>query len=152
MHSAERSTRSAASTDLALFYADSSALIKLIRSEPETVTLRTFLGDADLVSSELVLTELPRAIRRAAALDPRLRVEALVERTESLVEAIGLRPLDRALVLAAGALAEPALRALDAIHVATAIDLFPHDGFVSYDERQNAAARLAGLRTFAPGA
>ncbi len=75
-----------------------------------------------------------------------------MERTEWLVDAIGLRPLDRALLLAAGALAEPTLRALDAIHVATAIDLFPHEGFVSYDERQNAAARLAGLRTFAPGA
>jgi predicted nucleic acid-binding protein len=99
-----------------------------------------------------VLTELPRAIRRAAALDPRLPVEALVERTVELIGAIGLRPLDRALLLAAGALAEPTLRALDAIHVTTAIDLFPLDGFVSYDERQNAAARLAGLRTFAPGA
>ncbi|MHB8452151.1 MAG: hypothetical protein ACYDAQ_17130 [Mycobacteriales bacterium] len=40
--------------------------------------------------------------------------------------------------------------ALDAIHIAAAIDVLPHDGFVSYDERQSAAARLAGLRTFAP--
>lgn len=54
-------------------------------------------------------------------------------------------------MLAAGALAEPALRALDAIHVAAAIDLAPIDGFVTYDERQAAAARLAGLRTISPG-
>ena len=46
----------------------------------------------------------------------------------------------------------PALRALDAIHVAAAVDLSPIDAFVSYDERQSAAARLAGLRTAAPKA
>ena len=45
----------------------------------------------------------------------------------------------------------PALRALDAIHIASAADLAPLDGFVTYDERQAAAARLAGMRTFAPG-
>lgn len=53
--------------------------------------------------------------------------------------------------LAAGALAEPMLRALDAIHVATAASLGPIESFVSYDERQSAAARLAGLPTAAPG-
>ena len=52
-----------------LFYADASALVKLVRDEPESHTLRTFLVDADLVSCELVLTEIPRAIRRAAAHD-----------------------------------------------------------------------------------
>lgn len=53
--------------------------------------------------------------------------------------------------MAAGALAEPALRTLDAVHVAAAVDLSPLDAFVSYDERQAAAARLAGLRTVRPG-
>lgn len=43
------------------------------------------------------------------------------------------------------------MRALDAIHVTTAADLHPIDAFVTYDERQAAAARLAGLRTVAPG-
>lgn len=50
------------------------------------------------------------------------------------------------------ALAEPALRALDAIHVASAAALDPIEAFVTYDERQAAAARLAGLRTTSPGA
>ena len=136
---------------MALFYADSSALVKLVRDEPESDALRAFLVDADLVSCELVLTEVPRAIRRGAALDPRLTLELLMDRAGELVDALGLLPLDRALVLAAGALAEPALRALDAIHVAAAAALGPLDGFVSYDERQAAAARLAGLRTYSPG-
>ena len=134
-----------------LFYTDVSALVKLVRDEPESPALRAFLADAELVSCELVLTELPRAIRRAAAYDPGLDLEVLMARAGDLVDAMGLLPLDRALLLAAGALAEPALRALDAIHVAAAVDVAPLDGFVTYDERQAAAARLAGLRTICPG-
>jgi hypothetical protein len=137
---------------VALFYADASALVKLIRDEAESDALRTYIADADLVSTELVLTEIPRAVRRAAALDPRLPLDLLIERAGEVVDAIALRPVDRALLAGAGALAEPALRALDAIHVATAVDLHPVDAFVTYDERQAAAARLAGLRTTAPGA
>lgn len=113
--------------------------------------MRTFLADADLVSCELILTELPRAVRRAAGRDPDLPLQALLERASNLVEAVGLLPLDRGLLVEAGALAEPALRALDAIHLAAAISVSPVDGFLTYDERQAAAARLAGMRTIAPG-
>ena len=67
------------------------------------------------------------------------------------MDAVALLPVDRAILAAAGALEEPVLRALDAIHLAAAIDLSPIDAFVSYDERQSAAARLAGLRTVDPG-
>ena len=136
---------------MALFYVDASALVKLVRDEPQSDALRAFLADADIVSCELVLTEVPRAIRRAAAGDPRLPLEALIARAAETIEAVALLPIDRALLLAAGALMEPALRALDAIHVAAAADLSPLDAFVSYDERQAAAARLAGLRTITPG-
>ena len=134
------------------FYTDASVLVKLVREEPETDVLRTFVEGADLVSSELVLTEVPRAIRRAAASDPELPLVPLLDLTAELLAAIALLPLDRALLSVAGALAEPALRTLDAIHVAAAVDVSPVDAFVSYDERQSAAARLAGLRTAAPGA
>jgi uncharacterized protein len=136
---------------VAIFYADASALVKLVCEETESAALRTYLGGADLVSSELILTEIPRAIHRAAAQDPSLPLDLLLKRAGELVEALALRPLDRAFLAGAGALAEPALRALDAIHVASAVDLDPVDAFVTYDERQAAAARLAGLRTMAPG-
>ena len=46
---------------------------------------------------------------------------------------------------------EGSMRALDAIHVASAEAVGAVDVFVTYDERQAAAARLAGLRTIAPG-
>ena len=137
---------------MALFYADASALVKLVRDEVESDALRAYLEGADLVSSELVLTEVPRAVRRAAAIDPELPLDLLLDRTGQLLDAVALATLDRALLAGAGALAEPALRALDAIHVATAVGLHPLDAFVTYDERQAAAARLAGLRTMAPGA
>jgi predicted nucleic acid-binding protein len=136
---------------VAVFYADASALVKLVRDEPESNALRAFLADADLVSSELILTEIPRTVRRAVDDDPALPLDLLLERAGALLEAVALRPLDRVLLAAAGALDEPALRALDAIHVASAVDLHPVDTFVTYDQRQAAAARLAGLRTMAPG-
>lgn len=136
---------------MALYYADASALVKLVRDEAESDALRTFLDSADLVSSELVLTEVPRAVRRAAALDPGLPLDVLLERAGEVVDALALAAVDRGLLTGAGALTEPALRALDAIHVATAAALHPIDAFVTYDERQAAAARLAGLRTIAPG-
>ncbi len=136
---------------MGLFYLDASALVKLVRDEPESAALRVYLEGADLASCELVLVEIPRAIRRASAADPRLSLETLMARADAAIGALGLIPLDRRLLLAAGALAEPALRALDAIHVAAGVWISPIDAFVTYDERQAAAARLAGLRTMTPG-
>jgi uncharacterized protein len=134
-----------------LFYADSSALVKLVRREPETDALRADLKGVDLVSTELVLTEVPRALQRIAAADPRLPLRPALRRAGELIQALALYPVDRPLLLGAGALAEPRLRTLDAIHVASAVELGPVDAFVTYDERQAAAARLAGLRTMSPG-
>lgn len=134
---------------MSLFYADTSALVKLIRREPESGALVTFLTDADIVSSELVVAELPRAIRRAGGT---LSRERLLTLSDELLDAVGLLPVDRRVLIAAATLAEPALRTLDAIHVATALSATPIDGFVTYDERQGAAARLCHLRTVAPGA
>jgi len=136
---------------MTLFYVDASALVKLVWEEPESDALRAYMADADLISSELVLTEIPRAVRRATSRDLTLPLDLLLRRAGELLAAVGLRPLDRALLEGAGALAAPALRALDAIHVAAAVDLHPIDAFVTYDDRQAAAARLAGLRTVAPG-
>jgi predicted nucleic acid-binding protein len=135
---------------VALFYADASALVKLVVDEAESAALRAYLDDADLISSELVLTEIPRAINRAAATDPTLPRERLLTRAGELLDAIGLLSVDRELLLTAGTLAEPRLRALDAIHITSALSAGTLDAFVTYDERQGAAARLLGLRTTAP--
>jgi predicted nucleic acid-binding protein len=116
---------------VALFYADASALVKLVRDEPESGALRTYLAGADIVSCELVLTEVPRAVRRAASQDRLLPLDSLLRRTSELLDAVALLPVDRAVLTAAGAITEPALRALDAIHVAAAAYLSPFDAFVT---------------------
>ena len=137
---------------MALYYADSSALVKLVLDERQSAALRQFLsGGGELMVSELALSEVPRAVRRACARDHDLDLDVLLERSGRILEAVGLHPVDRDVLIDAGALPEPALRALDAVHVATAIRSTPPGGFITYDERQAAAARLAGLRTFAPG-
>jgi predicted nucleic acid-binding protein len=137
---------------MAIIYADASALVKLVLEEGESDALRVYLDGADLLSSELVVTEIPRAVRRAVANDPGLSLDPLMQRAGELIDAIALWPLDRGLLMGAGALAEPALRALDAIHIVSAVSADPIAAFVTYDERQAAAARLIGLRTMAPGA
>jgi DNA/RNA-binding domain of Phe-tRNA-synthetase-like protein/predicted nucleic acid-binding protein len=135
-----------------LYYSDASALVKLVLDEPESEPLRTFLGNSDVISCELVLAEVPRAIQRAAAREPALRPDVLLPRAAEVLDAVALLPLDRTLLLAAGGLPEPSLRSLDAIHVAAALEARPIEAFIGYDERQAAAARLAGLRTVAPRA
>lgn len=136
-----------------LVYLDASALVKAIREEEKGAdALQTYLQGVELVSSELVLTEVPRALRRRAAERPAFRLEPALQRAAEALEALSLRPVDDALLIGAGMLAEPDLRSLDAIHVVTALHLYPIDAFVTYDKRQAAVARLAGLRTVAPGA
>jgi uncharacterized protein len=135
-----------------LFYADASALMKLVRDEEQSPALEAYLKGASVVSSELVLTELPRAVRRVADEYPEAPLEGLLERSSEVISKVALHPLDPTLLIGAGALSEPALRALDAIHVISAVAAYPIDAFVTYDKRQAAAARLAGLRTVAPGA
>ncbi|HKT44933.1 MAG TPA: PIN domain-containing protein [Gaiellaceae bacterium] len=98
-----RSTPGSPSARGARSDADASALVKLVRDEPESEALRAFVDDADLVSCELVLAEPPRAIRRAAADDPRLPLDALVVRAGELLEAVAVVALDRGLLALAGA-------------------------------------------------
>ena len=136
---------------MALFYTDASALVKLVLDEPESDALRAYFGGADVCSCELVLAEVPRAVHRAVARDPTLPLPMLRSRAEQVLDALALTPVDRHLLAAAGAISEPLLRALDAIHIVAAASLVPIDAFVTYDERQAAAARLAGLRTVSPG-
>jgi predicted nucleic acid-binding protein len=135
---------------VAVFYLDASALVKLVRAEPESEALERYLDGAALVSSELALTEVPRAIRRAAS-DEQRAADPFLDQAHAVLDTIALRPTDRPALVAAGAIDAPALRSLDAIHLIAAVDLLPLDAFVTYDERQAAAARLAGLRTVAPG-
>lgn len=133
-------------------YADASALVKLVHDEPESDALRRYIEGSDLVTCDLALVEVPRAVRRAAIDDRRLPLDLLMTRAVQVLEAVSLMPLGRDVLIAASQLGPPGLRALDAVHVTAAQALAPLDAFLSYDERQAAAARLAGIRTVSPGA
>jgi len=135
-----------------LYYVDASALVKTILDERDSPALIDHLEGAELVSSELVLTEVPRALRRATAQRSGVDLESRLRRAAEQLDLIALRPVEEALLIGAGLLAEPALRSLDAIHVVTALHVYPIDAFVTYDRRQAAVAGLAGLPTVAPGA
>lgn len=135
-----------------LVYVDSSALVKVILEERWAPALAAYLSETEIVSSDLVLTEVPRALRRTSATRADLPLESLMRRAEAQLGEIALRSVDESLLIGAGLLAEPNLRSLDAIHVVTALHLYPIDAFVTYDKRQAAVARLAGLQAVSPGA
>jgi predicted nucleic acid-binding protein len=126
-------------------YLDSSAVVKLVFEEAETPALEAFLIDRPLrVSSSLVRVEVMRAARSVG--------DGLVTRHASQVlAALTLIAPDAALLADAADLDPISLRALDAIHLATAVTLAPDiDGIVVYDLRLADAARQAGLTVWAP--
>jgi uncharacterized protein len=132
-------------------YLDASAVTKLIAREPESAELLASLAGRGLVSSELVVAEVPRALRRIAA-DGRLRdLGAALEQLEALLGGLALVPISREVLTLAGGFASPVLRALDAIHVASSLLLDDLGLFVSYDARQLRAAAEAGLAIASPG-
>lgn len=126
-------------------YLDSSALAKLVIGEPESHDLRVFLKSAGLmVTSAISETELRRAALRVSksAVDAAPRVLSVVAQMEVSRE-----------ILSAAARVQPAqLRTLDAIHLATALELLPEiDTFVTYDNKLADAAESAGMNVAQPG-
>ena len=120
--------------------------------EPESATLRAFLEPmATMSSSELLKAELVRAVHRRAEAVEWSRGRLLDKATE-LLDVMDLFTLDGAVFSLAGHLDPVSVRALDALHVATALQVAPLRAFVSYDRRQLDAARRAGLSTVSPGA
>jgi predicted nucleic acid-binding protein len=132
-------------------YLDASALVKLTRDEPESAVLRGFVSDCDTVSSEIVATEVLRAVQRQAGDDDERRGD-LIEGAMTAMSETVLVMARTATLVRAGLVGSQHLRALDAIHIATAIDLRDVDVFVTYDARQAAAASIAGLTVASPGA
>jgi predicted nucleic acid-binding protein len=127
-------------------YLDSSAIVKLVVAERESAALRTYLRRRQpLVSSALARTEVKRAVLQEGP--------AALARSQTVLERINLVRLNDRLLDAAGELAPHDLRSLDAIHLATALDLASDLGrVVTYDQRMRTGAEALGLATAAPGA
>ena len=134
-----------------MIYLDSAAVVKLVRQEANSADLVAWInaqGDAPLVSSALVEVEVPRALRRSAP-------QALVGVPAAVGRLFRLE-IDSTIRATAAAFAEPTLRSLDAIHLATAQVLVNESGsallaFVTYDRRLLDCAKAAGLPTASPG-
>ena len=133
-------------------YLDASAVTKLIAPEPGSAELVAAVADGSpLVSSELVVAEVPRAMRRIAS-DGRIQdLGAALAQLEALLGGFALVPMSRDVLTLAGGFASPTLRALDAIHVASSLLLDDLGLFISYDARQLRAAAEAGVAIASPG-
>ena len=126
-------------------YLDSSALIKLIFEEPETSGLADFL-DAwpTRTSSSLASLEVLRTAQLVDGL-------AVARHARHMLAHVHLIRPDDVLLAAATRLEPASLRALDAIHLATALSLGSElAGMVVYDRRLAAAARRAHVTVWAP--
>jgi len=126
-------------------YLDTSAALKLLFTERESALLASALDEANLVSSTMLVVELRSAIDR---LTPKVLNRASVDR---LLGRCDLVPVDDRVIERASAGFQPPQRALDAVHLATAIELaHPDLCFCSYDRQQLKAARKARLSCLSP--
>lgn len=129
-------------------YLDSSAILKVVVPESESEQLFELVSLWPLrVSSELARTEVLRALRRINATVSEFR------RGQKALDRIGLIPVDGRILNDAALLKPPALRTLEAIHLATALSLGKElAALVTYDVRLFAAATGAKLSVWSPGA
>lgn len=127
-------------------YVDASALVKLFKTERETEAFRVALADWPVqVASEIIRVEAICTARRLGGEDVLRRANAMLER-------ISLIPLSPEIIELATRAHTPSLRAMDAIHLATALSMREDLGpmFV-YDSDLLAAATAWGLNPVAPG-
>ena len=126
-----------------IVYLESSAAVKLLQPEAESVALARFcnaLVDDTIVTSAITETELRRAAERSGV--PQVTATAILDRLD-------VADMERAVFTAAGVLSGPHLRSLDALHVAAALYLNA-EVLISYDRRQIEAAAANGIRTVSP--
>ena len=130
-----------------MIYLDSSALVKLALTEPESAALATWLAeraDQPLVSSALHRAEVPRAVWLA---EP-----GALPRSYRLIRRIAKVALTADVLDNSATLPPQALSPAHAIHLASALALRDElTAFVAYDEDLLAAAADAGLPVVSPG-
>ena len=130
-----------------VWYLDTSAAVKLVVAEAETQDLEAWLGSLTepVASCDLIRTELLRATGRGA---PHAMTQA-----RAVLESIAILTVPTSTFERAGDLGPTALRSLDAIHLAAALELGDDlSGLITYDLLLADAARLHGITVVAPGA
>lgn len=127
-----------------MIYLDTSALLKLVKSEAGSDALAAFLGDrTDFVSSKLLAVEARRGALRE---DP-----SMLPRVDLFLARVDMIGMSDAVIESASRLPDRHLRSLDAIHLATALLARDElDVLLTYDDRLLAAAKAHDLPTAAP--
>ena len=129
-----------------MIYLDSSAVVKLALTEPESEALGRYLAaraDQALISSPLHRAEVLRAIWQA---EP-----GALPRAQRIIRRIALVTLTRDLLDNAATVPPGGLPTGAAIHLASALAIKRDlTAFVCYDQQLTAAAEAAGLPVAAP--
>lgn len=126
-------------------YIDASAMVKLLVPEPESGALKAAVISEWplLVASEILFVETARAALRAGKTD--------LGPVAKWLRSVALLPLTAEIRKSAARIGPSTLRALDAIHLATALSESERIGAVlTYDKRLASACMDVGLRTVAP--
>lgn len=123
---------------------DTSALAKMVVAEAESEALQSHLRSraTTLTTSQIGAIELTRSARRLGI--------SSANHSHALLASIEIAQLNRAIAQRAANLGPATLRTLDAIHVATAIELRV-DVVITYDQRMLEACEANGLEVAAPG-
>jgi predicted nucleic acid-binding protein len=126
-------------------YLDASALVKLFKAERETEAFRAALADWPVqVASELIRVEAICTARRLGGRD-------ILRRARATLDPINLIPLTPEIIELASDAHDPPLRAMDAIHLATALTMREDLGAIFvYDGDLHAAAGAHSLNPLAP--
>lgn len=125
-------------------YLDASAIVKLVAHEAESDELRRWLGHSRMITSRIAIVEVGRA---ASRLGPQAASTAA-----QVFEGFEVVELDADLAAEAARIGPLLLRALDAIHLVTALRVRSATGaFVAYDQRLTRAAEAMGLEVVQPG-
>ena len=126
------------------WYADSSAILKLLIVEKESAVL-TNLIDFTIKSSVLTRVEIIRVLHKIA---PEKIAQAQV-----ILAGIDLTPLNPAILSAAENFAPAVtLKSLDALHVASVLFLGAAvEGLITYDKAMIKNAKELGIKVVSPG-
>ena len=129
-----------------ILYLDSSALVKLILPEAETIPLfRLLLAWPYRIASQIAFVEVHRAVRRATV------DETIFRRADDVLSTIHFMDIHQSILADAALLDPKPLRSLDAIHIASAASLVPElGGMVTYDNGMAAAAKRLKLPVLSP--
>jgi predicted nucleic acid-binding protein len=127
-----------------VIYIDASAVLKLVVAAPETAALRSALAANPVhVAASIVEVEVLRIVRRVAP--------DHLGAAQRVMDTITLVDFDERIRARAAHLDPAGVRTLDAVHLATALEIGDVlEAVVTYDGRLAAAAASNGLRFLSP--